>query len=117
MIARITEYRIVPVAVVDAPEDALPLADALLAAGLPVVEVTLRTPAALEAIRLLRRERPQLLVGAGTVLSPEQVEAAVAAGAEFGLAQTRLPVFIKRLPAKVHRGMHWRVKYGFGRGC
>jgi 2-dehydro-3-deoxyphosphogluconate aldolase/(4S)-4-hydroxy-2-oxoglutarate aldolase len=86
MIARVTEYRIVPVAVVDVPEDALPLADALLAAGLPVVEVTLRTPAALEAIRLLRRERPQLLVGAGTVLSPEQVGAAVAAGAEFGLA-------------------------------
>jgi 2-dehydro-3-deoxyphosphogluconate aldolase/(4S)-4-hydroxy-2-oxoglutarate aldolase len=86
MIARVTEYRIVPVAVVDVAEDALPLADALLAAGLPVVEVTLRTPAALEAIRLLRRERPQLLVGAGTVLSPEQVGAAVAAGAEFGLA-------------------------------
>ena len=58
MIARVTEYRIVPVAVVDVVEDALLLADALLAAGLPVVEVTLRTPAALEAIRLLRRERP-----------------------------------------------------------
>ncbi len=47
MIARITEYRTVPVAVVDAPEDALPLADALPSAGLSVVEVTLRTPAAL----------------------------------------------------------------------
>ncbi len=86
MIARVTEYRIVPVAVVDAPEDALPMADALLAAGLPVVEVTLRTPAALESIRLLRRDRPQLLVGAGTVLSPAQVKEAVEAGAQFGLA-------------------------------
>jgi 2-dehydro-3-deoxyphosphogluconate aldolase/(4S)-4-hydroxy-2-oxoglutarate aldolase len=86
MIERITQYRIVPVAVLDAVEDALPMADALLAAGLPVVELPLRTPAALEAIRLLRRERPQLLVGAGTVLSPGQVAEAVAAGAEFGLA-------------------------------
>jgi len=99
MIDRITEYRIVPVAVVDVAEDALPLADALLAAGLPVVEVTLRTPAALEAIRLLRRERPRLLVGAGTVLSPEQVGEAVAAGAEFGLAPGLNPRVVRAATA------------------
>jgi 2-dehydro-3-deoxyphosphogluconate aldolase/(4S)-4-hydroxy-2-oxoglutarate aldolase len=86
MIAKITAHKIVPVVVMDEVGDALPLADALLAAGLPVLEVTLRTPAALDAIRLLRRERPQMLVGAGTVLSPERVGEAVAAGAQFGLA-------------------------------
>ncbi len=86
MTAEITSHRIVPVVVLDSVSDALPLADALAAAGLPVLEVTLRTPVALEAIRLLRRERPDLLVGAGTLLSPEQVQGAVDAGAQFGLA-------------------------------
>lgn len=86
MIEKVTAYKIVPVVVLDAVDHALPLADALLAAGLPLLEVTLRTPAALDAIRCLRQERPQMLVGAGTVLSPEQVNAAVAAGAQFGLA-------------------------------
>lgn len=86
MITKISEHRIVPVVVLDAIEDVLPLADALSAGGLPLLEVTLRTPVALDAIRLLRRERPELSVGAGTVLSTEQVRGAVEAGAQFGLA-------------------------------
>jgi 2-dehydro-3-deoxyphosphogluconate aldolase/(4S)-4-hydroxy-2-oxoglutarate aldolase len=95
MIAKISEHRIVPVVVLDAVDDALPLADALVAGGLPLLEVTLRTPAALDSIRLLRRERPDLLVGAGTVLSPEQVQGAVDAGAQFGLAPGLNPRVVK----------------------
>ena len=69
---------VVPVVAVDVVEHALPLADALLEGGLPVVEVTFRTRAAADVIRLLSKERPQLIVGAGTVLSPETVQTAVA---------------------------------------
>jgi 2-dehydro-3-deoxyphosphogluconate aldolase/(4S)-4-hydroxy-2-oxoglutarate aldolase len=63
--------------------DAVPLARALAAGGLPAIEVTLRTPAALEAIRAIAGEVPEAVVGAGTVITPEQVDACVAAGARF----------------------------------
>jgi 2-dehydro-3-deoxyphosphogluconate aldolase/(4S)-4-hydroxy-2-oxoglutarate aldolase len=79
---RLTAYRLVPVVVLDDAADAGPLADALVAAGLPVAEVTFRTAAAADAIRILSA-RGDLLVGAGTVLTPEQVDAAVAAGAAY----------------------------------
>jgi 2-dehydro-3-deoxyphosphogluconate aldolase/(4S)-4-hydroxy-2-oxoglutarate aldolase len=63
--------------------DAVPLARALVAGGLPAIEVTLRTPAALDAIRAIAAAVPDAVVGAGTVLSPEQVTDSVAAGARF----------------------------------
>ena len=72
---RIARLRIVPVVTIESLEAALPLADALIAGGLPVAEVTFRTQAAAAAIRRLRCDRPQLLVGAGTVTSPDQVRA------------------------------------------
>lgn len=71
-----------PVVVADDPECGLPLRDALIRGGLPVAEVTLRTPAALDVIRVLA-ERGDILVGAGTVLRPAQVDQAVDAGARF----------------------------------
>lgn len=74
---------VVPVVVVDDPSDAVPLARALVAGGLPAIEVTLRTPAALEAIRAVADSVPEAVVGAGTVITPEQVTRAVAAGARF----------------------------------
>jgi 2-dehydro-3-deoxyphosphogluconate aldolase/(4S)-4-hydroxy-2-oxoglutarate aldolase len=74
---------VVPVAVVGGAEEAVGLARALVAGGLNAVEVTLRTPDALDAIRAVAREVPEAVVGAGTVLSPEQAQAAVAAGARF----------------------------------
>ncbi|MFI9340451.1 bifunctional 4-hydroxy-2-oxoglutarate aldolase/2-dehydro-3-deoxy-phosphogluconate aldolase [Streptomyces sp. NPDC052773] len=74
---------VVPVVVVADPADAVPLARALVAGGLPAIEVTLRTPGALEAIRAIAAEVPQAVVGAGTVLTPAQVEESVAAGARF----------------------------------
>ncbi|MEV7283679.1 bifunctional 4-hydroxy-2-oxoglutarate aldolase/2-dehydro-3-deoxy-phosphogluconate aldolase [Streptomyces sp. NPDC093252] len=74
---------VIPVVVVDDPADAVPLARALVAGGLPAIEVTLRTPGALDAIRAVAAEVPDAVVGAGTVISPGQVTDAVAAGARF----------------------------------
>lgn len=74
--------RLVPVVVIDHPADARPLADALTAGGLRCAEVTFRTDAAEEAIRAMAAD-DDLLVGAGTVLTPTQVDRAVAAGARF----------------------------------
>ncbi|MBR8741024.1 bifunctional 4-hydroxy-2-oxoglutarate aldolase/2-dehydro-3-deoxy-phosphogluconate aldolase [Nocardiopsis sp. MG754419] len=74
---------VMPVVVVEKAEDAAPLARALVAGGLPGIEVTLRTPAALEAIERIAREVPEAVVGAGTVVNTEQAEAAAKAGARF----------------------------------
>ncbi|WP_310719513.1 bifunctional 4-hydroxy-2-oxoglutarate aldolase/2-dehydro-3-deoxy-phosphogluconate aldolase [Streptomyces lydicus] len=74
---------VIPVVVLEDAADAVPLARALVAGGLPAIEVTLRTPAALDAIRAIAEEVPEAVVGAGTVLTPEHVDAAGAAGARF----------------------------------
>ncbi|MFI0236468.1 bifunctional 4-hydroxy-2-oxoglutarate aldolase/2-dehydro-3-deoxy-phosphogluconate aldolase [Streptomyces sp. NPDC016845] len=74
---------VVPVVVVEDVADAVPLARALVAGGLPAIEVTLRTPAALDAIRAIAAEVGGAVVGAGTVISPANVADSVAAGAEF----------------------------------
>lgn len=74
---------VVPVVVVRDAADAVPLARALVAGGLPAIEVTLRTPAALDAIRAIAGAVPEAVVGAGTVLTPGQVTESVAAGARF----------------------------------
>lgn len=74
---------VVPVVVLADPADAVPLARALVAGGLPAIEVTLRTPAALDAIRAIAGEVPDAVVGAGTVITPAQVSDCVAAGARF----------------------------------
>lgn len=74
---------VVPVVVLSDATDAVPLARALVAGGLPAIEVTLRTPAALEAIRAIAGAVPEAVVGAGTVITPAQVGACVAAGARF----------------------------------
>ncbi|PPK68882.1 bifunctional 4-hydroxy-2-oxoglutarate aldolase/2-dehydro-3-deoxy-phosphogluconate aldolase [Actinokineospora auranticolor] len=74
---------VVPVVVIDDAEKAVPLAAALLRGGVGIVEVTLRTPAALEAIRRIAAEVPDTVVGAGTVTASEHAAAALAAGARF----------------------------------
>ncbi|MFD5079437.1 bifunctional 4-hydroxy-2-oxoglutarate aldolase/2-dehydro-3-deoxy-phosphogluconate aldolase [Streptomyces sp. NPDC058371] len=74
---------VVPVVVVRDAADAVPLARALVAGGLPAIEVTLRTPAATDAIRAIAAEVPDAVVGAGTVITPAQVADSVAAGARF----------------------------------
>ena len=80
---KIEELGIVPVVVLQDAEDAKPLAQALCRGGLPCAEVTFRTAAAKESIRIMAQEFPEMLVGAGTVLTTEQVDAAVGAGAKF----------------------------------
>ena len=80
---RIEELGIVPVVVLQDTKDAKPLAEALCDGGLPCAEVTFRTEAAEESIRIMTEAFPQMLVGAGTVLTTAQVDAAVAAGAKF----------------------------------
>lgn len=86
MIGRILAKRIVPVVVLDSAESAEPLAEALLAGGLDIMEITFRTAAAEESIRRISSRFPEILVGAGTLLEKEQVLRAKDAGAVFGLA-------------------------------
>ncbi len=73
---------VIPVIVIEALDDAVPMAQALVAGGLPVLEVTLRTPVALAAIKAMKSV-PGAVVGAGTVLNPAQLDDALAAGSEF----------------------------------
>lgn len=87
--------RIIPVVVLEDADDANPLADALVAGGLPVAEVTFRTAAAAAAIGVLARRR-DMLVGAGTVIDPVQVDAAVDAGARFIVSPGLLPDVVLR---------------------
>lgn len=82
----LSDYGIVPVIAIDDAKDALPLADALISGGLPVAEITFRTPAARDVIAEIARHRPHVQLGAGTVLSVEQVDAALEAGARFALS-------------------------------
>jgi 2-dehydro-3-deoxyphosphogluconate aldolase/(4S)-4-hydroxy-2-oxoglutarate aldolase len=108
---------IMPVMVIDDLAKALPLADALMNGGINVLEVTLRTECALEAIALIRRERPRAVVAAGTVLNPEHAEQAVSAGAHFSVSpgltlelarQTSLPLLPGVATAsEVMQAMEW----------
>jgi len=83
ILEKIGELGIVPVVKIEKAEDALPLGKALIDGDLPIAEITFRTSAAEESIKTLTRELPKLLVGAGTVLTVEQVKKAVSAGAKF----------------------------------
>ena len=83
LLRKFQELGIVPVVVLDNAKDAEPLAKALCEGGLPCAEVTFRTDAAEESIRIMAQKFPNMLVGAGTVLTIDQVDRAVAAGAKF----------------------------------
>jgi len=86
MLDRILAKRIVPVVVLDHVESAEPLAEALLAGGLDIMEITFRTAAAEESIKRIAARFPEILLGAGTLLDKDQVKRAKDAGAVFGLA-------------------------------
>lgn len=96
VLERFAVMRIIPVIVIDDPDDAIPLARALSDGGLPCAEVTLRTPRALEALRRIAAEVPEMLVGAGTVLSPRQATDARAAGARFIVAPGFNPAVVEQ---------------------
>lgn len=84
--AKIETSGIIAVLVVDSADTAAPLARALLAGGVGVMELTLRTPAALDALKKIRAEVPEMIAGVGTILSPNQIRDAKDAGAAFGVA-------------------------------
>ncbi|MGD9802930.1 MAG: bifunctional 4-hydroxy-2-oxoglutarate aldolase/2-dehydro-3-deoxy-phosphogluconate aldolase [Hyphomicrobiaceae bacterium] len=92
-----TLYRaaIVPVLTLESAEDGVEIARALARGGLDLIEVTLRTPSALDAIRAIRAQVPQTRVGAGTVLSPEQAQSAMEAGARFIVSPGMTPRLIE----------------------
>lgn len=100
MMEQIKKIGIVPVVVLDEAKDALPLAKALCEGGLPCAEVTFRTAAAREAIALMTKEFPDMLVGAGTVLTTQQVDAAVEAGAKFIVSPGLNPTVVAHCQAK-----------------
>lgn len=83
---RIETCGIAAVLIIDRAEDAVPLARALLAGGVNAMELTLRTPAALDALKAIRTSVPEMLAGAGTILTTGQVREVVEAGAAFGVA-------------------------------
>lgn len=82
-IQQIANLVLVPIIEISDASAAVPLADALMAGGLPCAEITFRTPAAAASIEAITRARPNILVGAGTVLSTQQVDVALKAGAQF----------------------------------
>ncbi len=99
VLERMGKVRIVPVVVLEREELAEPLAECLLRAGLDVMEITFRTSAAAEAIRRISGRFPQMLLGAGTLLEPDQVRQAVDSGASFAVA----PGLNERVIAAAHQ--------------
>lgn len=95
VLEKISKIGIVPVVVLDDAKDAEPLANALIKGGLPCAEVTFRTAAAEESIRVMTTKFPEMLVGAGTVLTTEQVDRAVGAGAKFIVSPGLNPKVVK----------------------
>ncbi|MFC7383253.1 bifunctional 4-hydroxy-2-oxoglutarate aldolase/2-dehydro-3-deoxy-phosphogluconate aldolase [Sphaerisporangium rhizosphaerae] len=88
---------VVPVVVIDRVETAVPLARALVAGGLPAIEVTLRTPCALEAIARIAAEVPDAVIGAGTVRTPADVTASAEAGARFLVSPGGTPALLEAM--------------------
>ena len=100
LIKRISDIGVVPVIKIDNAKDAVPLAAALKKGGICCAEVTFRTDAAEEAIRLIAQEYPDFLVAAGTVLTPKQADAAMAAGASFIVSPGLNPIVVKHCNEK-----------------
>ncbi|MEL0607228.1 bifunctional 4-hydroxy-2-oxoglutarate aldolase/2-dehydro-3-deoxy-phosphogluconate aldolase [Vibrio echinoideorum] len=92
---RLRNIRIVPVIAINDVAQAVPLAKVLVENGLPCAEVTFRTEAAAESIRLMREAYPELLIGAGTVLTTEQVDTAIDAGVDFIVSPGLNPITVK----------------------
>lgn len=103
VLEQIGKIGIIPVVVIEDSDDALPLAEALIRGGLPCAEVTFRTLAAAKSIELMTEHFPEMLVGAGTVLTTEQVGRAVSAGAGFVVSPGLNPKVVRRCQ---ERGVH-----------
>lgn len=99
LIEKLQKIGLVPVVRIDRVEDALPLAKALIDGGLPVAEVTFRTECAQEAMALISKEYPEMILGAGTVITKEQVHQAIEAGAHFIVSPGLNPEIVKECQA------------------
>ncbi|MFV0254869.1 MAG: bifunctional 4-hydroxy-2-oxoglutarate aldolase/2-dehydro-3-deoxy-phosphogluconate aldolase [Erysipelotrichaceae bacterium] len=97
---RINEAGVVPVVKIDQIEDALPLAQAFIAGGINVAEITFRTECAAAAIKAIKQKFPEMLVGSGTVLTIQQVDASIEAGAEFIVSPGLNPTIVKYCQSK-----------------
>ena len=95
VLKQMSEFGIIPVVVLNDTKDAEPLGKALVEGGIPCAEVTFRTDAAEESIRIMSEKFPEMLVGAGTILTTEQVDRAVAAGAKFIVSPGLNPKVVK----------------------
>ena len=95
VLKQMQEFGIIPVVVLNDTKDAEPLGKALVEGGIPCAEVTFRTEAAEECIRIMAEKFPEMLVGAGTILTTEQVDRAVAAGAKFIVSPGLNPKVVK----------------------
>jgi 2-dehydro-3-deoxyphosphogluconate aldolase/(4S)-4-hydroxy-2-oxoglutarate aldolase len=93
---RMWKAGVVPVIAIESPDSALPMADALIEGGLAVAEITFRTDAALEVISALKKNRPDILLGAGTILTVENLKKAAACGAAFGVSPGLNPEILKK---------------------
>lgn len=124
LIEKISNIGVVPVIKIDRAEDAIPLANALKNGGLCCAEVTFRTDAAEEAIRLIHNEFPDFIIGAGTVLTPKQADLAIKAGASFIVSPGLNPTVVKHCtdndypvipgvctPSEVELGMSLGLSY------
>jgi 2-dehydro-3-deoxyphosphogluconate aldolase/(4S)-4-hydroxy-2-oxoglutarate aldolase len=89
------DYGVIPVIAIDNVQSALPMADALIEGGLPVAEITFRTAAAAEVIATLQKQRPRLILGAGTILSVENLRLAKQYGAQFGVSPGLNPEIVR----------------------
>jgi 2-dehydro-3-deoxyphosphogluconate aldolase/(4S)-4-hydroxy-2-oxoglutarate aldolase len=88
---------VIPVVTIDDPEHAVPVARALLAGGIGIIELTLRTERALESLALIAADVPDILVGAGTVLNPTQADEAVSRGAQFLVSPGVTPALLRHV--------------------
>jgi 2-dehydro-3-deoxyphosphogluconate aldolase/(4S)-4-hydroxy-2-oxoglutarate aldolase len=88
---------VIPVVTIDDPQDAVPLARALADGGVKIIELTLRTDSALTSLKLIAEEVPDILVGAGTILTPAQADAAVSAGAQFLVSPGVTPALLAHM--------------------
>ena len=100
----LNQCKIVPVVVVDDVQHAAPLAQALQRGGMTVVEVTLRTAAALDVITAMRASCPDMVIGAGTILNAEHLQAARAAGAQFGVSPGTSPELLQAIKQAKQKG-------------
>ncbi len=100
MLDELLKRPIIPVIVIDDAADAVPLAEALLEGGIDIIEITFRTAAAADAITRISKELPDMLLGAGTVLTADQADRAIDAGARFGLAPGLNPDVVTHFTAR-----------------